>query len=137
MVDSGFLVNSVLNMLLVVRLPSLVTESEIRVPSLLVGGDLAAGPRRVPLYAPRPGWGEGVTFAARGREVALWGLTCRYFRGLWTEKSKLYARILVSQGPSGTYGVGWMRRRGRVPDGLPDRSPDAARNATGATFAGH
>ena len=27
MVDSGFLVNSVLNMLLVVRLPSLVTES--------------------------------------------------------------------------------------------------------------
>ena len=52
--------------------------SEIRVPSLLVGGDLAAGSKleRVPLYAPRPGWGEGVTFAARGREVALWGLTC-------------------------------------------------------------
>mgnify|MGYP004362907569 CR=1 FL=1 len=39
MVDSGFLVNSVLNMLLVVRLPSLVTESEIRVPSHLCGGD--------------------------------------------------------------------------------------------------
>ena len=70
-------------------------------------------------------------------KLPVWGLTCRYFRGLWTEKSKLYARILVSQGPSGTYGVGWMRRRGRVPDGLPDRSPDAARNATGATFAGH
>ena len=60
-------------------------------------------------------------------KLPVWGLTCRYFRGLWTEKSKLYARILVSQGPSGTYGVGWMRRRGRVPDGLPDRSPDAAR----------
>ena len=72
-------------------------------------------------------------------KLPIWGLTCGYFRGLWTEKSKLYARILVSQGPSGTYGVGWMRRRGRVPDGLPDRSPDAARNATGATFkfAGH
>ena len=39
---------------------------------------MAAGSKleRVPLYAPRPGWGEGVTFAARGREVALWGLTC-------------------------------------------------------------
>ena len=31
--------------------------------------------------------------------------------------------------------MGRIRRRGRVPDGLPDRSPDAARNATGATFA--
>ena len=38
---------------------------------------------------------------------------------------------MVSQGGSGTYGVGWMRRRGRVTDGLPHRSPDAARNATG------
>ena len=46
---------------------------------------MAAGSKleRVPLYAPRPGWGEGVTFAARGREVAPlaakvtpWGLTC-------------------------------------------------------------
>ena len=62
-------------------------------------------------------------------------------------KTRFYAGILVSQGPSGTYGVGWMRRRGRVPDGLPHRSPDrdAARNATvtgtgdltGATFVGH
>jgi len=26
--------------------------------------------------------------------------------------------------------VGKIRRRGRVPDGLPDRSPDVARNAT-------
>ena len=35
------------------------------------GAILAAGSQRVPLYAPRPGWGEGVTFAARrGREVA-------------------------------------------------------------------
>ena len=107
-------------------------------PATWPGAISAAGSQRVPVCALRPGWGEGVTFAARrGREVALWGLTCRYFRGLWTEKSKLYARILVSQGPSGTYGVGWMRRRGRVPDGLPDRSPDVARNATGATFAGH
>ena len=31
-------------------------------------------------------------------------------------------------GGSGTYGVGRMRRHGRVPDGLPDRSPDVARN---------
>ena len=46
---------------------------------------------------------------------------------------------LASQGPSGAYGVGWMRRRGRVPDGLPEGSPDVARNATvtGVTFAGH
>ena len=29
------------------------------------GAILAAGSQRVPLYAPRPGWGEGVTFAAR------------------------------------------------------------------------
>ena len=35
------------------------------------GAILAAGSQRVPLYAPRPGWGGGVTFAARrGREVA-------------------------------------------------------------------
>ena len=35
------------------------------------GAILAAGSQRVPLYAPRPGWGEGVTFVARsGREVA-------------------------------------------------------------------
>jgi hypothetical protein len=73
---------------------------------------LAAGSRRVPLYAPRPGWGEGVTFAARrGREVALWGLTCGYFRSLGLKiKTRFYAGNLVSQGPSGTYGVGWMRR---------------------------
>ena len=103
------------------------------------GAILAAGSRRVPLYAPRPGWGEGVTFAARrGREVALWGLTCGYFRSLGLKiKTRFHAGILVSQGGSGTYGVGWMRRRGRVPDGLPDRPPDAAQNATGATFAGH
>ena len=66
---------------------------------------MAAGPRRVPLYAPRPGWGEGVTFAARrGREVALWGLTCRYFRGLWTEKSKLASMLVI-----------WSPRGPRVP----------------------
>ena len=41
---------------------------------------LAMGSHRVPLYAPLPGWGEGVTFEARcGREVAhleirqIWG----------------------------------------------------------------
>ena len=35
------------------------------------GAIFAAGSQRGPLYAPRPGWGEGVTFAARrGREVA-------------------------------------------------------------------
>ena len=37
-----------------------------------------------------------------------------------------YAGNLVSQGGSGTYGVGRIRRRGRVPDGLPDRSPEFA-----------
>ena len=104
------------------------------------------GPQRVPLYAPRPGWGEGVTFAARrGREVAHLGPNVRVFQGPLARriKTRFYAGNLVSQGPSGTYGVGWMRRRGRVPDGLPDRSPDAARNATGtgdltgATFVGH
>ncbi len=59
MVDSGFLVNSVLNMLLVVRLPSLVTESEIRVPSHLCGGDFgcASGVQKGTLLYARPGWG--------------------------------------------------------------------------------
>ena len=54
-------------------------------------------------------------------------------------KTRFYAGNLVFQGAAGTYGVGQIRRRGRVPDGLPDRSSDAARNATqaGATFAGH
>lgn len=57
MVDSGFLVNSVLNMLLVVRLPSLVTESEIRVPSHLCGGDFgcASGVQKGTLLYARPG----------------------------------------------------------------------------------
>ena len=54
-------------------------------------------------------------------------------------KTRFYAGILVSQGGSGTYGVGWMRRLGQGPDGLPDRSPDVARNATvtvtGATLS--
>ena len=36
---------------------------------------------------------------------------------LWTEKSKLYAGIFVSQGPSGTYGVGWMRGAAGYPMG--------------------
>jgi len=59
LVDSGFLVNSVLNMLLVVRLPSLVTESEIRVPSHLCGGDFgcASGVQKGALLYARPGWG--------------------------------------------------------------------------------
>jgi len=53
-------------------------------------------------------------------------------------KTRLYAGNLASQGGLGTYGVGWMHTLGQVPDGLPDRSPDVARNATvtGATFAG-
>ena len=82
----------------------------------------------------------------RGRiEVAklpIWGLTCGYFRGPWIssglkKKTRFYAGSLVSQGPW-VHDVGRMRWRGRVPDGLPDRPPDAARNATqaGATFAG-
>ena len=50
-------------------------------------------------------------------KLPVWGLTCRYFRGLWTEKSKLYAGIFVSQGPSGTYGVGWMRGAAGYPMG--------------------
>ena len=68
MVDSGFLVNSVLNMLLVVRLPSLVTESEIRVPSHLCGGDFgcASGVQKGTLLYARPGWG---------------GLTCGHSEG--------------------------------------------------------
>ena len=62
---------------------------------------MAAGSQRVPLCALRPGWGEGVTFEARrGREVAHWGLTCGYFRDLWTEKSKL-ASMLVFWSPRG------------------------------------
>ena len=40
-------------------------------PATCAGAILAVGSQRVPLYAPRPGWGEGVTFVARsGREVA-------------------------------------------------------------------
>ena len=43
---------------------------------------LATGSPRVPLNAPRPGWGEGVTFAARrGREVAHLGPNVRVFQG--------------------------------------------------------
>ena len=75
------------------------------------------------------GVGEGGHFRGetRSRSCPL-GPNVQVTQGLWTEKSKLYARILVSQGPSGTMAWGG-RRRGRVPDGLPDRSPDAARNA--------
>ena len=61
--------------------------------------------------------------------MRVFGLT-RGFQGLKIQ-TRFYAGNLVSQGGSGTYGVGWMRRRGRVTDGLPHRSPDAARNATG------
>ena len=46
------------------------------------GAILAVGSQRVPLYAPRPGWGEGVTFAARrGREDARLGPNVRVFQG--------------------------------------------------------
>ena len=44
MVDSGFLVNSVLNMLLVVRLPSLVTESDVPGVALMICVGLPIGP---------------------------------------------------------------------------------------------
>ncbi len=47
-------------------------------------------------------------------------------------KTRFYAGDLVAQGPSGDCGVGWMRRRGWVPGGLPDRSPDAAQNHSGS-----
>ena len=101
------------------------------------------GPKS-PFVRPETGLGEGVTFAARrGREVAHLGPNVRVFQRpldiLWTEKSKL-ASMLVVWSPRGprVHDVGRMRRRGRVPGGLPDRPPDAARNATqaGATFAG-
>ena len=103
------------------------------------GAILAAGSQRVPLYAPRPGWGKG-SLSRRDAvaKLPIWGLTCGYFRGLWIssglKKSKL-ASMLVVWSPRGprVHDVGRMRRRGRVPGGL----PDAARNATGATFAGH
>ena len=64
--------------------------------SHLAGGDFAAGSQRA-LCTPRDrAGGRGVTFR---REVHSAG-------------------NLVPQGPSGTCGVGRMRRRGRVPDGL-------------------
>ena len=103
------------------------------------GAILAVGSQRVPLYAPRPGWRERITFAARrgaqitcpnGPNVRVFSLTGG-FSGV-KNKTRFYAGDLVAQGPSGAYGVGWMRRRGWVPDGLPDRSPDAARNHSGS-----
>ena len=59
------------------------------------------------------------------------GPNVRVFQGPWARswaeiKTRFYAGNLVSQGGSGTYGVGRIRRRGRVPDGLPDRSPEFA-----------
>ena len=59
------------------------------------------------------------------------GVTRQDSRSIQSEFNPQPEASLVSQGPSGTYGVGRMHRRGRVPDGLPHRSPDAARNATG------
>ena len=64
----------------------------------------------------------------RGRiEVAklpIWGLTCGYFRGPWISSGlkKKIASMLVVWSPRGprVHDVGRMRRRGRVPDGLPD-----------------
>ena len=59
---------------------------------------MAAGPRRVPLYAPRPGWGEGVTFAARrGREVAHLARGTKYNGGV----SRLFWPVRLWSGPSG------------------------------------
>ena len=48
------------------------------------GAILAAGSQRVPLYAPRPGWGKG-SLSRRDAvaKLPIWGLTCGYFRGLW------------------------------------------------------
>ena len=60
------------------------------------GAILAAGSQRVPLYAPRPGWGEGVTFAARrGREVAHLARGTKYNGGV----SRLFWPVRVSSGP--------------------------------------
>ena len=60
------------------RTPNLRFEFLATCPSAI----LAAGSQRVPLYAPRPGWGEGVTFEARrGREVAHLGPNVRVFQG--------------------------------------------------------
>ena len=69
------------------------------------------------------------------------GLTCGYTRSLWTEKpeTRPYASFLVSEGPPGTYGVVACANAafelGEVPKTLRDAA--LARNATGATFAGH
>ena len=64
------------------------------------GAILAAGSQRVPLYAPRPGWGGGVTFAARRGHLRGLGHNVRVFRGPLTEKSKL-ASMLVIWSPRG------------------------------------
>ena len=51
-------------------------------PATCPAAILATGSQRVPLCALRPGWGEGVTFAARrGREVAHLGPNVRVFQG--------------------------------------------------------
>ena len=101
------------------------------------GAILAAGSQRVPLYAPRPGWGEGVLSRRDAvaklrvfREVAV--------REVATEKSKLASMLVI-----------WSPRGARVPmawggyvgaAGYPmgcQIGRLARRNATGATFAGH
>ena len=103
-------------------------------------GDFGCGVPKSPFVRPETGLEgmdhfRGETRCPNGPNVRVFSLTGG-FSGV-KNKTRFYAGDLVAQGPSGAYGVGWMRRRGWVPDGLPDRSPDAARNATGATFAGH
>ena len=68
------------------------------------GAILAAGSQRVPLYAPRPGWGGGVTFAARRGHLRGLGHNVRVFRGPLTEKSKLASMLVI-----------WSPRGPRVP----------------------
>ena len=68
------------------------------------GAILAAGSQRVPLYAPRPGWGGGVTFAARRGHLRGLGHNVRVFRGPLTEKSKLASMLVI-----------WSPRGARVP----------------------
>ena len=85
----------------------------------------------------RPGWGEG-PLSRRDAKVPILGLTCGYIRILgWKTETRSYASILVSEGPPGTYGVVACANAAFKLDEVPKTLRDAARNATGATFAGH
>ena len=51
-------------------------------------------------------------------------------------KTRFYAVDFAPDTPIGTHGVGRMRKHGLEHDGLLYRPRGAARNASGATFAG-